>query len=173
MAERCSNDPIDFPKWTPLDKNELTKERNELLQLIMWDSEHIGLDSKLIDFDASRMNSMVDMVKKRKLYFHIFHSLQMSELNEICLYVFWILKFRPFTYKKNPVQDINLTIAIKLFSHGLFYTAECLSERRIYVKDNNYIFTAQSFKHIEHAFKYQDLSKEAIMLLAEAMLGDH
>jgi hypothetical protein len=163
----------DYPKWKPLEKDDLRRERIEFLSLVLWDSEEIGLNPDSIDFDPSRLNKIIDMVQRRKLYFHVFHDLEMSELNEICLYVFWILKLRPFIYTEKQTTDVNLLIALKLFTHGLHYIAELLRGENIVIKDNDYIFTVSSTKHIVHAFKYEDVSKEAIMLLAESMIGAH
>jgi hypothetical protein len=147
-----------------------------LFKLIVPCLRHDLYNPDFIGYDKARFFCVIDMVQKRKLYFHIFHSdieNPMGELNELCLYVFWILKLRPFYHKHDLSNDVNLKLAMTLFIQSLYYIIKKLRRKGLWTKDPNQVFTYKSSKHIFHAFKYQDISKEAIMLLAESMIGDH
>jgi hypothetical protein len=168
-----SNDVRDFPKWEMLNREQLDKIIKDIFPLLSHYIAEIGLDTQYFEYDPTRMYAMIDMVEKRRIYFHIFHSIQMGELNEICLYVFWILKLRPFRYIMNPNMDVNYLLAVKLFCSGLFYVNGCIGKVGKQLKSNDNIFTLHSLNHLTHAFLFQDLSKEAIALLGESMLGGH
>ncbi|MDR0804611.1 MAG: hypothetical protein LBN42_02350 [Oscillospiraceae bacterium] len=115
--------------------------------------------------DREAVFEIISLVEKRRVYFKVFHGKtlhKVGELNEVCLYAFWILKFNPFSVG-GKIQDINVVIAIYLLFWAVLYTAK---QRGV---SNN--ITTQTFDKLFHAFKYQDLSKEAIMLLGESLLG--
>ena len=87
----------------------------------------------------------------------------MGELNEACLRCFWILKLNPFTYKDNTGDNINFVFAMGIFTRGVTGTAEKTNK-----KAN---FTKEIYNNLSHAFKYRDLSKEAIMAIAESLIS--
>ena len=87
----------------------------------------------------------------------------MGELNEACLLCFWILKLSPFSYISNPDYNINFSIAISLFTRGVIFTAKKRGQNPNL--NNNVIL------HLTHAFKYRDLSKEAIMAIGESLIS--
>lgn len=58
---------------------------------------------------------------------------------------------------------MNLVYALALFTRVVNYTADKFS-----VKAN---FTKRVVDHLIHDFAYRDLSKEAIMAIAESLIG--
>jgi hypothetical protein len=174
---RSSNRIEDYPRWAPIDPIELSEIKIDVLyRIILPLARKMKYDIRAVKHDPERFLFVIDMVEKRKIYFHIFHSdieSPMGELNELCLYVYWILKFRPFYYTIDPGNDISFNLSLMLFTQGLFYIIKKQKKKGVWTKDLNQIFTIDSFEHILHSFKFHDISKEAIMLLAEAMLGDH
>ena len=102
-------------------------------------------------------------VEMRRLYFYIFHKgIDMRELNEGSLLCFWILKLMPFEYEKFPNITLNVKIAACLFINMIRYVANKRG-RRANIKGD-------TIDYLTYAFTYRDLSKEAIMALAESLL---
>ncbi|MCL2064069.1 MAG: hypothetical protein FWG98_06815 [Candidatus Cloacimonetes bacterium] len=151
-----ATNPADFPIYENLKKEEFKNVLDDFINLLkkttFCDWKFIGKDDKLII-------EIINLIQKRRVYFHVFHEKQMGELNEISLVCFWILKLRPFFYKKNPRININLTLSITLFKQFI--------ERMAKIKGKKIDFPTN---HLLHAFKYRDLSKEAIMAIAESLI---
>ena len=102
-------------------------------------------------------------VEMRRVYFYIYHNgIDMGELNEGCLLCFWILKLMPFEHDYFSNITLNVKIALCLFINMLRYVA---------AKTNKIAnIKGVTVDYISYAFMYRDLSKEAIMALAESLL---
>jgi hypothetical protein len=165
QTPNSSNVPNDFPTWEPLDEDRLKGIQIDFLEPLFFYMENINIDSAQIDWDAERLYAIFDMVHKRKVYMHIYHEIDMmSELNESCLYVFWILKLRPFRDEKRPNYDVNFFMALEIFT---LMVNRCAKAHNI---DIDSVIYPETFKQLLHAFKFQDMSKESLMLLAKAMV---
>jgi hypothetical protein len=106
---------------------------------------------------------IVDRIEKRKVYFHIFYNgCEMGELNEGSLMCFWILKLTPFTSSRVPTSALNARIAVSVFFSVLFYIAK--------IRNKKVNSTKEIIEDIFYSFRFRDLSKEAIMLLAESLI---
>jgi hypothetical protein len=86
----------------------------------------------------------------------------MGELNEGALMCFWILKLTPFTSPKISTSILNARIALSIFFKMLFYVAQ--------TKNKKVNSTKQIIDDLFYAFCYRDLSKEAIMAIAESLV---
>ena len=104
-------------------------------------------------------------VEQRRVYFHIYYSgKQLGERNESALICFWILKLMPFKHDRIPNSTLNIKIAYTFFMNMLYYeAAHSKTKRNVNVKSDLLTNTL-------YAFKYRDLSKEAIMAIAESLL---
>jgi len=152
--------PEDFNVFGITDSNVLRKGINDLINplknlaatlYIDWEAD-IGKNNAVV-------MEIVHLIQKRRVYFHIFHEIDMCEINHVSLACFWILKLRPFFYKSNPRVNINFILATSLFR----YTIESVAH-----KNNKTIDYPTS--NLNHAFKYRDLSKESIMAIAESLI---
>jgi hypothetical protein len=105
---------------------------------------------------------IIRRVEKRRVYFHIFHpeTKGMSELNELALYCFWILKLAPFSVEDEPDSGINTTAAWFLFMDVVYRLAQ-QNGTTLHINED-------AARNLCYAFRYRDLSKEAIMALAES-----
>ena len=159
-----ANKPEEFPFFTPLDEKTIKKLMDKIPIYLENISTVLGitdLDDLLIDQDA--LYEIITRVEMRRIYFHIYHHpIQMGELNEGALLCFWILKLMPFKYKTISTSALNVKIAYTLFNNMLFYVA-AKTNRKVNVKSN-------LMSNTIYAFRYRDLSKEAIMALAEGLL---
>ncbi|MDR0316083.1 MAG: hypothetical protein LBH97_04200 [Treponema sp.] len=102
-------------------------------------------------------------IEMRRLYFHIYHKgIDMGELNEGSLLCFWILKLMPFEHEHFPNITLNVKIAACIFLNMVRYVA-AKKNRKANIKGG-------TVDYLTYAFMFRDLSKEAIMALAESFL---
>jgi len=87
----------------------------------------------------------------------------MGELNEGCLLCFWILKFMPFKHDKISTQTLNVKITLFLFLNMITYVASKRTKKTV----NK---STELVRQLSYALKYRDLSKEALMMIAEAFI---
>jgi hypothetical protein len=154
------NKPEDFPVFTPISP-EMAKSIIEKLKryLSNFPASH-GIDD--ITANMNIIYEIAERVEKRRVYFHIFYDVNMSELNESSLLCFWILKLHPFFSDKMQSDILNAKIAVYLFLTAASYTAR---------ESGKHINTADKLvENFYYAFRFRDLSKEAIMALAESLI---
>jgi len=124
------------------------------------------------------VNRIVDQVRKRMLYFHIYHDTNgLSEIKEISLYCFWVLKWQPFYWKDGCAGrsncELNIKAAIRLFTKGLNFFVDKENENLKKRKLPNRLrvnLTESIFGNLKYSFEYRDWSKEALMDLAESLI---
>lgn len=155
--------PCEFPKFTSLDTaiiNELMSKIPLYLQNIRIILNINDLNELLIDQEA--LYEIISRVEKRRVYFHIYHHIEMGELNEGALICFWILKLMPFKHETISTGLLNAKIANTIFIKMLSYVA-LKTNRKVNIKKD-------LINNTFYAFRYRDLSKESIMALAESFL---
>jgi len=161
-----SNTPEDFPKFLPVDSSVIDKMINDIIPKMLQDiASVLGIDdgSEII-VDYNTMSEIISRVEKRRVYFYIYYEgVEMGELNEASLICFWILKLMPFKHEKVSSSTLNSRIAYTFFLKILFYVAN-VKGKEVNVRD-------AVLDQLLYAFKYRDLSKEAIMALAESLLS--
>jgi hypothetical protein len=86
----------------------------------------------------------------------------MGELNEWALMCFWIIKLCRFTCRDIPPDILNAKIALFLFNRVLSFVAG-KTQKRLYI-------TEQIIKDLYYSFRFRDISKESLMLLAGSMV---
>jgi hypothetical protein len=159
-----ANKVDEFPIFTSLDKttiqNMLAKMANYLHNI----SDLIKIDHKKIDTSMDTMYEIIERIEKRRIYFHIYYNgCKMGELNEGALMCFWIIKLNPFHCNGISNNTLNAKIALCLFMNMLHYHTQKES-----IKLN---ITKKMVNDIYYSFRFRDLSKEAIMILAEGLIN--
>jgi len=124
---------------------------------------------------------IVDQVRRRRLYFHVYHDTNgINEIKETALHVFWILKIQPFYAKRDVLvadeeeYSINAKIALSFFLRGLkFYAEEMVKNAQDAGKAQIYKINlnGSTLQNLYHSFCFQDLSKEALMVLGESLIS--
>ena len=147
----------DFPIYEDLKSEEFRNALENFMKPIKETSDKYFFIWDEIGMNVDSIIEIVNLIQKRRVYFYIFHEKQMGELNEVSLTCFWILKLRPFHYIPNPRVNVNLIFALNLFK----LVIERISKKEIKFPTS----------HLLHAFKYRDLSKEAIMAIAESLIA--
>jgi hypothetical protein len=154
------NKPEDFPVFTHISQ-ETAKTMVEKLDRYL---SNFPASHGIGDITASMeiIYEIAERVEKRRVYFHIFYDVNMNELNEVSLLCFWILKLHPFFSNSIQSDILNTKIAVYLFLTAVSYTAR---------ESGKHINTADRLvENLYYAFRFRDLSKEAIMALAESMI---
>lgn len=122
-----------------------------------------------IKINKSMIGEIIKRTDKRKEYFIIYHNeTYINEIKEAALVAYWVLKFHPFTL----VYDINTIERAKLRINEGFAAFVLLSAIKQHHKKNcsgDFPITETYVKKLLYAFKYWDLSKEAIMLIGETL----
>ena len=128
-----------------------------------------------LDIDLCLLSEAYIRVDKRKDYFFIFHqNTNPNEIKKAALLSYWILKFKPFSLKikdeyiKRKYSKIN-----EAFAMYIIYSA---IREEIYTKSQKENKLEKKFdvsneynKKLMYAFKFWDLSKESLILVAESL----
>ena len=135
----------------------------KIKQFLRHYADIVGINYNDIVCRKEILLDIIEKVEKRRVYFHVFHSINMSEQNEISLYCFWVLKLCPFFNKSKPGHQIN--VAITFFTFLEMAHRVCLkTQKRMNPVSRKYA------KDLIYAFQNRDISKEAIMLIAETIV---
>jgi len=158
-----ANKSEEFPIFTSLDKKTIQTMLEKMSNYLYNISEIIKIDHKKIDTSMDIMYEIIERIEKRRIYFHIYYSgCKMGELNEGALMCFWIIKLTPFHINGIANNILNAKIALCLFMNMLHYHTQ---------KENIKLdITENIVNDIYYAFRFRDLSKEAVMLLAEGLI---
>jgi hypothetical protein len=156
-----ANTPEEFPVFTKLDLRQATLLSSKF-RVYLSEFEAIQ-DIANITSDSSVIIEICERIEKRRVYFHIFYNCKMGELNEGSLMCFWILKLMPFAHHTIPANELNAKIALHLFYNVVLYYAK---------KNKKRVNISQSLsRDLYYSFRFRDISKEALMALAESMIS--
>lgn len=132
-------------------------------------AEAAGIDMDSIEFDFKLMNEVNIRVDKRKDYYMIFHETSLNEVREAALTAFWILKFKPFLITNPSGEHCELNVNCGFAAYVILSAAREYIARKY---DGNMTFSIEDeeyLKRFRYSLKYWDLSKEALMMLAETL----
>ncbi|GHV70266.1 hypothetical protein AGMMS49928_17380 [Spirochaetia bacterium] len=156
-----ANKPEEFPLFTKLDNSAITGLLGKFNQYLAGFSSSTGI-AGIATFENTLLE-IFERIEKRRVYFHIFYDgCKMGELNEGALMCFWIVKLCPFVCSGIPSDVLNAKIALFLFNSVLSFIAK-KSNKKV-------LITSQIIKDLYYSFRFRDISKESIMLLAESLV---
>jgi len=158
-----ANKPDEFPIWTELDSVAIQNIMAKLPKYLWNICDILNLSTaNELEISQETLFNIFKKVEQRRVYFHIFHNMQMGELNEGALFCFWILKQMPFRHNLYRNNALNAKIALCFFINAVnFYAVKN-------GKKANIVPTV--IQDIYYAFMYRDLSKESIMALAKGLV---
>ena len=157
-----ANTPEEFPVFSKLDIRQATLLYSKFKVYLQDFETSQGLPD--IKPDRSVMMEICERIEKRRIYFHIFYNCKMGELNEGSLMCFWIIKLMPFSCPDYSISanELNAKIALYLFNNMLLYHAK---------KNGKGVNISETInRDLYYSFRFRDISKEAIMSLAEALI---
>jgi hypothetical protein len=156
-----ANTPDEFPVFTKLDARQAALLSSKFKFYLKDFETRYGITNIFTKYSA--IVEICERVEKRRIYFHIFYNkCKMGELNEGSLMCFWILKLTPFSHNDISSNELNAKIALHLFYSVLLYIAR--------KKGKNVNLADSLYSSLYYSFRFRDLSKEAIMALAESMI---
>jgi hypothetical protein len=167
LSGKKSCNPADYPEFGKLPEEIVERKIRNLIQWI-WGKEA----PNDIIYEPSVLVRIVDMVERRRVYFHVYHGIDMGEWNEISLYCFWITKLQPFhkVFPKSPKipnmesNEINARVVYRLLNNAVPMIIEKMSE------DDKSKLKTNYRKNMIHAFRHRDISKESFMAIMEGLL---
>lgn len=158
----------------PLSEVILREQTNSLINEFIKFAKYSNLDLRKINIERPYLPLILQRVEKRRQYFHYFHDdMEMNEVKQAALVAYWVLKFRPFSYHSDEHSDLvtksELTEKYKALNErfAFFYI---ISACRKGADIRSFQYRMPSYgmvNEVIYAFKYWDLSKEAIILIAE------
>jgi len=163
---QIANKPEDFPIYSHPDNAKMERLMSKVPQFLHNIAAVLQIKNPSeLQVCQETMYEILTRVEKRRVYFHIYYNgKKMGERNEGALICFWILKLMPFRHDNIPNATLNVKIAYTFFMNMLYYeAAHSKIKRKVNVKSDLLTNTL-------YAFMYRDLSKEAIMALAESLL---
>jgi len=165
--------PKDFPQFTPpasfMAKTWINKLRDYFLHNVVV-ALNIQNRSEL-KFNRDILYEIFTRIEKRRVYFHIYHNgMEMGEINEGALLCFWILKLMPFQMKGISASVLNTKVAYIIFVNLLYYVANESNKKAGAGPKLHVNIKKKLMDDLLYAFQYRDLSKEAIMAIAESYL---
>lgn len=128
-------------------------------------------DIKITDLniDMVLLSEALVRLDKRKDYFIIYHEYtDMNEIKRSALLAYWLIKFKPIHINSNDKLLINKYRKInEAFAVFVIYSA---INEEISRSNGSFFNISKSYnRKIMYAFKYWDISKEAMMLIAESL----
>jgi len=166
MGINYANKAEDFPRYSHPDSETMQRIMAKIPQFLQNIATVLQIkDVNEILVHQETLYEILTRVEKRRIYFHIYHDgLKLGERNEGALICFWILKLMPFKHNTISNSVLNTTIAFTFFLNMLYYeAANGKVKRKVNVK-------SELFNNLLYTFMFRDLTKEAIMALAESLL---
>ena len=156
-------------QYKSLDKADLYDQINrvvELLEKYLETRSDIQLEDIACDYTG--LSEIIIRIDKRNDYFAIFHDTEeINEVKRAALLSYWLLKFRPFTYKQSvgagekEKANINNVFAVFILLSAVNETVRRASRQ--------FRPSPEYLRKLTYAFRYWDLSKEAMMMIGESL----
>ncbi len=158
-----------FYKYQSPSKVEKQLYFNNLVGIFEEYAEAAGIDINEVEFDFKLINEVNIRVDKRKDYYMIFHETNLNEVREAALTAFWILKFKPFLIINPSGNQCELNINCGFAAYVILSAAREYILRK-YGGDKNFAIDDEEYlQRFRYSLKYWDLSKEALMMIAETL----
>lgn len=166
------NNNISIPKYKDLSIEETKKSLNRIVNL--WNafvnSNDNNLDKSNIDINERNLAEVIERINKRRYHYDIYHNMsELSEIREIALLCYWIVKLKPFTVldNKSPLRNsANEFFCVYLIMAIIEYLTE-KAGKPFEMPSNSLI------KDTVYILKYRDLSKEAIILYVSSIAQNY
>lgn len=159
------NDKIEY---VPMDEPSLRLKVERLISIFekYWEQQKIEEE---VSVQRTLLPTIFTRVDKREGYFAVYHNqTSINEIKQAALVCYWILRFRPFLVSSRNPEISKRTCRINE-GFAMFYL---LGTIRQSAKARNHVFTRPSdalINELRYAFSYWDLSKEAVILIAETL----
>lgn len=172
IVEKLNEDGTKVYKYQEPYRKEKFTYFQELSEIFYDYLESLNMDRDRVILDYKLVNEIFIRIDKRKDYFIIYHDeTHVNEVREAALLAYWVLKFKPFLIKAKEQEDYNKDIncGFAVFV-VLSAVTECL--KRKFGEKTELHLSETYIEKMKYAFKFWDISKEAMMFIAET-LNEH
>ena len=176
IIEKCNDKAGKYYCYISKEEKELKKDSNTLLKIFnLYINTNISFESaeemeefkKHIIINNVLVGEIFTRIDKRKEYFIIFHdNTLISDIKEAALIAYWILKFKPFSL---DMAVLSKNKYIRICDGFAFYVILSAMKESLNRIDKELKLSDECIDKVLYAFKYWDLSKEALMLIAETL----
>lgn len=164
-------------KYVPINSQELEKRMTAIedcwkdffAELVKYYNEkEESTVAVAYDVNVLALREIVERVYQREDYFVRYHSgMRMSEFKEIGLYVFWMIKFKPFNingkeYTDKFAFDINEEFAL----YYVFFSLKSLADE-LRIQYNSDSISQKLYDEMLYSLSFRDISKEAFGIIVE------
>ena len=175
IIEGTNSDGTKYYQYQQPDREILRKRFSELLERLeelVKCLPELNFDVEDLAINGRILGDIIVRVDKRSDYFLIFHEqTHISEIKKAALYAYWILKLKPLSVvspiieKRTRYSYINETFALFILYGVLREKASRL--------DKEFSPSEEYTRKIAYAFKYWNISKEAVILIAETLCEEY
>lgn len=147
-------------------KDRVYSEAAELVEAVKKYLAHGKLDVTLGDLECNAvlLGELLVRVDRERVYFSIFeNNTQIDELKTAALIAHGLIHLQPFSVKKKTASPIRINEYLAIFF--LMSTAWEVTQRR----NRPFSISRDYIDKLKCAFRYNGLSKEAMMLVAESL----
>lgn len=160
----------------PLPEPELRQQTNDLVGAFIKFATHADLEPRKINIVRPYLPLILQRVEKRRQYFQYFHNdMKINEVKQAALVAYWVLKLRPFSYrsdeKNDLVQELEDNEQYKALNErfAFFYIISACRKGADILGSKWQNPPRALILEVIYAFKYWDLSKEAVIMIAETI----
>ncbi len=143
-----------------LSKNELFKKIDKLNKVLI---EYIcinNLKEENIEINFRALCRILTETEKCVKLHKICHQTEMRELEEVSNMSYYIVKYKPFIFLEEDIDNINENFALYLILCNIKENNEMTEDK---------LLSTQFCKELLYGLKHYDLNKEAIKLIAYAI----
>lgn len=137
-------------------------------------------DVNCICGNESIIYQIINKVHQRKQYFKIFHKIIISDLKELALNCFWIVKLKPICIDKDLSENQKVELRYINEKFAIYYIIKVMrtlinqyfdidEERKEAQKKLNAFFDKLYIYELTYCLFYRDVSKEAFIMLVETI----
>ena len=140
-------------------------------------SQFWGLPRDTIEYNIPLVQNIYKRIDQRADYYLFFHSkkddfMRMSQIKSVSLLAFWIVKYKPISQPLTVSQNLYLNCRCTINELYAAYSIATLAVEKSRRTDiDTYIFQPEVLKNMVYNLMHRDLSKEAIILYVDSLLG--
>jgi len=164
-------DGTKIPKYRTPDKRIIFKEFQKLEELFNEYLKNHGLEALKLPANQDliqKIHEITIRVDKRKDFFFIFQKeIKLCEVREAALIAYWLIKIKPFKINDTLISNGKTHRINEGFAAFLILSA--IKEARVREGITEINISDDYFNNLLYAFQYWDISKDAMMIIAETL----
>lgn len=180
MSREKNNQSVQIKNYEEITDTERQEQLDTLLDFINDFITDNNYDIKCIYGNESTIYQVLNKVHQRKQYFKIFHNIDMSDLKELALNCFWIVKLKPICIDKNLGENVKIELRSINEKFAIYYIIKVMrtlinkffdsvEEQKEAQNKLSEFFDELYIYELTYCLFYRDVSKEAFIMLIETI----